>query len=179
MSPFAAPMNAAAGERTPSLFPIVYSLLFFLAAGLSIVMLATDKNLQTNFGAVSSGYFIHWYAVLAMAAADFVGAALLLVLRSRTAVKLGVIGSALLALALLGAIFTYAQVGFASAMQFAQYLFGVTYFGGDIRYLYDALLGVDLGTAVVGAVALAVSRETHQPSGPGGDGAVTSGSSGS
>jgi hypothetical protein len=168
-------MSGVRTERAKGLFPIFYSLLFFLAAGLSIVMLETDKNLQTNFGAVSSGYFIHWYAVLAMAAADLAGAAILLVLRSRTAVKLGVIGSALLALALLGAIFTYSQVGFASAMQFAQYLFGVTYFGGDIRYLYDVLLGVDLGTAVVGGVALALTREARHPSEPGGDSTATSG----
>jgi len=147
--------------RTKSLFPVVYSLPFLVAAGLSILMLATDKNLQTDFGTMSSGYYAHWYAVLAMAIADFVGAALLLVLRSRTAVKIGVVGSALLTVALLGAILTYQQVGFASATDMANYLFGVTYYGGDIRYLYDVLLGTDLATFVGGLVGLALTRDSR------------------
>jgi hypothetical protein len=145
------------------MFPALYSLAFLLAAGLSFVMLATDKNLQTDFGTISSGYFVHWYAVLATAVADLVGAALLLVLRSRTAVKLGVVGSALLALALIGVIATYAQVGFASASDFAQYLFGVTYYGGDLRYLYDVLLATYVGTFLVGVVGLALTREGRAP----------------
>lgn len=152
--------------RAKSMFPALYSLLFLLAGGLSILMLVTDKNLQTNFGTVSSGYFAHWYAVLVMAVADFVGAGLLIALRSRTAVKLGVAGSAVLALALLAAIFTYQQVGFSSAMDMANYLFGVTYYGGDIRYLYDALLATDLGTVVVGVVGLVLTRDTRAPAGP-------------
>jgi hypothetical protein len=145
------------------MFPALYSLAFLLAAGLSFVMLATDKNLQTDFGTISSGYFVHWYAVLATAVADLVGAALLLVLRSRTAVKLGVVGSALLTLALVGVIATYAQVGFASASDFAQYLFGVTYFGGDLRYLYDVLLATYVGTFLFGVVGLALTREVRAP----------------
>lgn len=145
------------------MFPVLYSLAFLLAAILSFVMLATDKNLQTDFGTMSSGYFVHWYVVLATAIADLVGVALLLVLRSRTAVKLGVIGSALLTLAFVGVIATYAQVGFASASDFAQYLFGATYFGGDIRYLYDVLLATYIGTFVLGVVGLALTREARAP----------------
>jgi len=151
--------------KAKGLFPVVYSLPFLVAAGLSILMLATDKNLQTNFDTMASGYYIHWYAVLVMAVADLVGAALLLVLRSRTAVKLGVIGSTLLTLALLGAILAYQQVGFASAMDFANYLFGVTYYGGDIRYLYDVLLATDIATVVGGVVGLALTRENSAPEG--------------
>jgi len=141
-----------------SVFPIVYSLPFFLAFGLSVLMLATDKNLQTNFGAMSSGYFVHWDVVAATAAADLVGAFLLLLLRSRTSVKLGTIGAGLLVVMFLGVVFTYQQVGFASAWDFAQYLFGITYYGGDIRYLYDALLATYIGTFLLGAVALAATR---------------------
>ena len=146
--------------KVKSLFPVVYSLPFFVAAGLSILMLATDKNLQTDFGTMASGYYVHWYAVLAMAVAALVAAALLLVLRSRTAVKLGVVGSGLLTAALLGAILTYQQVGFSSAMDFANYLFGITYYGGDIRYLYDALLATDIAACVGGAVGLVLTRDT-------------------
>ena len=145
------------------MFPVVYSLAFLLAAILSFVMLATDKNLQTDFGTVSSGYFVHWYVVLATGIVDLVGVALLLVLRSRAAVKLGVVGSALLALMFLGVIATYAQVGFSSASAFAQYLFGVTYYGGDIRYLYDLLLATYVGTFLLGVVGLALTRESPVP----------------
>jgi hypothetical protein len=153
-------------SRTQHLFPAVYSLLFLLAAALSMTMLVTDKNLQTDFGTVSSGYFVHWYVILVTAIADVVGAGLLLLLRSRTAVKLGVLGSGLLTLVLLAAVFTYAQVGFTSMMQMADYLFGITYYGGDIRYLYDALLATYLATFVVGVVGLALTRETRLPASP-------------
>ncbi|HYA70295.1 MAG TPA: hypothetical protein VEH28_02870 [Thermoplasmata archaeon] len=146
--------------RRKNLFPVIYGLPFLAAAGLSILMLITDKNLQTDFGTMSSGYYAHWYAVLAMGVADIVAAALLFVFRSRTTVKLGVVGSGLLTVALLGAIATYQQVGFPSAMDFANYLFGVTYFGGDIRYLYDVLLATDIATFVGGAVGLVLTRET-------------------
>jgi hypothetical protein len=149
--------------RMNSLFPALYSLGFVVAAALSILMLATDTNLQTNFGSTPK-YFIHWYAVLGMAIADFIGIGLLLGLRSRLAIKLGVIGSALLSVAMVAVVFTYMQVGFSSAGAFANYLFGVTYSGGDIRYLYDALLGVDIATAVGGATLLAVTVESHAPS---------------
>ena len=148
-------------SRTKNLFPAIYSLAFLAAAGLSVLMLMTDKNLQTDFGTMSSGYFSHWYAVLAMAVADVVAAGLLLLLRSRVSVKLAVVGSGVLTVALLGAILTYQQVGFASAMDFANYLFGVTYFGGDIRYLYDILLATDIAAFVGGIVGLALTRDAQ------------------
>jgi hypothetical protein len=121
-------------------------------------MLITDKNLQTDFGSVSSGYFEQWYLILATAVADVVGAVLLLVLRSRRAVLAGVIGSASLGLLLLVGIFTYQQAGFASAGQMANYLFGITYYGGDIRYLYDVLLATYIATFLGGLVGLIATR---------------------
>jgi hypothetical protein len=148
------------------LFPVLYSLLFLVAAGLSMVMLVTDKNLQTDFGTISSGYFVHWYVVLVTAIADVVGAAILLVLRSRTSVKLGVAGSGLMIVVFLGVILTYSEVGFTSATAFAQYLFGVTYFGGDVRYLYDLLLGTYIFTFLTGAVGLALTRSSTAPREP-------------
>lgn len=146
---------------TKNLFPTVYGLAFLLAAVLSVVMLATDKNLQTDFGALSSGYYAHWYAVLGMAVVDVIGAGLLIAFRSRTLVKVGVVGSGLFAVALVAVIFTYAQVGFASASDFANYLFGVNYYGGYLRYLYDALLATYLGTFVLGIAGLALTRTTN------------------
>jgi hypothetical protein len=144
-------------------FPRMYSLAFVVAGVLSVVMLLTDKNLQNNFGTVSSGYFVHWYAVLGMAIVDFAGAGLLLGVGTRRMAQIGVIGSALFALAMVADIATWSLVGFSSPTSFADYLFGVTYFGGDIRYLFDALLGVYLGTSVVGAVGLRLSRDVSLP----------------
>jgi hypothetical protein len=138
--------------------PAFYGVAFLLAFVLSVVMLLTDKNLRTDFGTVSSGYYFHWYVVAATAVADIVGATLLFLRPSRLGMKLGVIGSGLLAAIFLGDILTYSQVGFSSASAFANYLFGVTYFGGDIRYLYDALLAVYLATFLWGILALVVSR---------------------
>lgn len=148
-----------ADAKAPSRFPIVYAAAFALAAILAIIMLVTDTNLQTNFGTAPK-YFVHWYGVLGMAVADLIAVALLLAWRTRAAVVLGVVGSSLLSLAMVAVVATYQQVGFASAGDFANYLFGVTYFGGDVRYLYDALLGVDVATAVGGAVYLAATRRS-------------------
>lgn len=146
---------------TSARLPILYSLVFFLAAGLSILMLITDKNLQTNFGSVSTGYYYHWYVVLGMAVVDLSGAGLLLAFRSRWLVKLGVVGSGGFAVILLAVILTYTQVGFPSAMSFAQYLFGISYYGGDLRYLYDVLLGTYVGGFVAGVVSLALTRSAQ------------------
>ena len=148
---------------TKNLFPVVYAGAFLLAAMLSVVMLVTDKNLQTDFGAMSSGYYVHWYAVLGMAVVDVIGAGLLVAFRSRILVKVGVAGAGLFAVALVAVVFTFAQVGFASAGDFANYLFGVTYFGGYIRYLYDLLLATYVGTFVLGVVGLAMTRMTELP----------------
>lgn len=148
-------------SQTSARLPILYSLVFFLAAGLSILMLITDKNLQTNFGSLKTGYYYHWYVVLSMAVVDLAGAGLLLTFRSRWMVKLGIVGSGGLAAILLAVILTYSQVGFSSAMSFAQYLFGITYYGGDLRYLYDVLLATYLGGFVVGIVSLVLTRTAH------------------
>ena len=158
-----------------SRFPIVYSVPFFVAAGLSFLMLITDKNLQTDFGTVSSGYFDQWYLILATAIADVVGAILLLVLRSRRAVLAGVIGSGGLFLLLLAGIFTYAQVGFASATDMANYLFGITYYGGDIRYLFDILLATYVATFLGGVFGLVATRADHPISDSTESGSSTSG----
>jgi len=161
--------NPKSGAR----LPLLYSLVFLLAAGLSILMLITDKNLQTNFGSLSTGYYYHWYVVLGMAVVDLVGAGLLLAYRSRWMVKLGVVGSGAFAVVLLAVILTYSQVGFSSAMSFAQYLFGITYYGGDLRYLYDILLATYIGGFVVGVVSLALTRTAHASTVPAGGRSLT------
>lgn len=150
--------------RRTATIATVYSALFFLAFALSCVMLVTDTNLRTDFGTVQNGYYAHWYAVLVTTIADLVGAALLVVVRSRVAIKGGVVGAGLLALIFVGDVFTYSSVGFTSAGDFANYLFGITYYGGDIRYLYDLLLAVYLVSLGFGAVALwSTRREVPAP----------------
>jgi hypothetical protein len=136
-----------------------YSFFFFLAFALSIVMLITDTNLRTNFGTMKSGYFLHWDVIAATAVADLIGAILLVAVGSRTAIKGGIAGSGLLILIYLGDIATYSLVGFSSAKAFADYLFGITYFGGDIRYLYDVLLAVYILAFLVGIAFLAGTWE--------------------
>ncbi|MCI4358561.1 MAG: hypothetical protein L3J95_02330 [Thermoplasmata archaeon] len=138
--------------------PAYYSLPFLLAFGLSAVMLLTDTNLRIDFGAIQSGYYSHWYVVLVMGLADLVGPGLLLATRSRTSVKLGVLGSGPLFAIWVGDIFTYSQGGFGSATSFANYLFEITYYGGDVRYLYDAILAVYLITFLLGLTLLLTSR---------------------
>jgi hypothetical protein len=145
-----------------------YGIPFALAFALSVVMLATDKNLQTDFGTLSSGYYFHWYVVLIAAIADILGAFLLFWTRSRKAVLVGTIGSGLLAAIFVGDIFTYSQVGFASASDFANYLFGITFYGGDIRYLYDVVLAVYVLTFLWGVVVLWRMRRRRASAPPAG-----------
>ncbi len=144
---------------TTSLLARSYGLLFLIAFALSVVMLATDQNLRTDFHTVTSGYYAHWYVVLVTAVADLFGGLLLLGLGTRTAVKGGVVGSGLLVVLFVGDVATYHQVGFQTAGDFADYLFGITYYGGDIRYLYDALLAVYVVAFLVGLLLLWSLRE--------------------
>lgn len=143
---------------------------FFAAAGvLSVVMLLTDTNLRTDFGTLTSGYYLHWYVILITAVADAIGAAGLAVVGSRRAVQAGVVASGLLILIFIADIFTYSSVGFSTAGDFANYLFGITYYGGNIRYLYDLLLAVYILTFGVGVGLLlrsppVVSRPPQPPS---------------
>lgn len=133
---------------------------FLLAFALSVVMLLTDSNLRTNFGTITSGYYSHWYVVLVTAIVDLIVVGTLVAFRSRTAFKGGVVVSGLMVVLLLADILAYSQVGFSSATDFANYLFGITYYGGNVRYLYDALLGVYIATLVGGLVTLVATRRT-------------------
>jgi hypothetical protein len=146
---------------------VAFGLLLLLDFVLSLVMLVTDKNLQTDFG-VQSPYYLHWYGVLAMGVLDLVLGLSLLVSASGSTMqrmsssvrRTGVMGalawSVIAILAMLGIVTTYAQVGFSSMSQFAQYLFGVTAYPGALSYipwLYDLLLVLYVVTAAAGALA--------------------------
>jgi hypothetical protein len=143
-----------------------------------VVMLVTDKNLQTDFGAASP-YYVHWYGVLAMGIVDLLAAFAVfgnfssygmrtMSQVNRKRVSIAALGWSVLAiLALLGILATYQQVGFSSIGDFAHYLFGVTAYPGVSSYipwLYDLLLVLYLLTAAV--AVLVVVRARCQDEGP-------------
>lgn len=151
---------------------VALGLLLLVDFVLSVVMLGTDKNLQTDFGSVSP-YYLHWYGVLAMALVDVVAALVVfgVSMRSNTsgaegflrrnAGGLGLAWSILAILAMVGIVFTWKQVGYANMGQFETYLFGTTAAPGTLSYipwLYDALLAAYVVTAVVAIGALWRSR---------------------
>jgi len=141
---------------------------------ISLVMLFTDKNLQSDFGVhPAPQYYIHWYGVLAMGALDLIlGIALLAIavlsISSQPAVSrlsargrkgmvvIGLAWTIVAILAMVGIVTSYSQVGFTSMSQFEQYLFGVNAYPGALSYipwLYDLLLVAYIVTALVGVVA--------------------------
>jgi hypothetical protein len=146
---------------------LAFGTVLFVAFLVSVVMLVTDKNLQTDFGAVSP-YYLHWYGVLAMAIVDLVVAAALFgtsrsAMRDRMSAstrRAGVIAAVawvvIAIVVMVGIVATYSQVGFANMGQFEQYLFGVTPYSGALSYipwLYDLLLAVYIVALGVGAFA--------------------------
>jgi hypothetical protein len=139
---------------------------------LTVVMLATDKNLQTDFGS-QSAYYSHWYGVLVMGLVDLVGALVVLMVAApsmrarcpsflrRNAATVALGWSVLAILAMVGIVETYSAVGFPSASEFAKYLFGVSAYpgaGSYIPWLYDALLVAYVVTAIVAAMAMMRGR---------------------
>lgn len=150
-----------------------FAVLLLIDFAITVVMLVTDKNLQTDFGG-SSPYYLHWYAGLGMGILDLVVAGVLLLLpgtaspgKSVAAAHRGLVLAAvtwpvLAVLALVGVVATYQQVGFQNAMQFAQYLFGVTAYPGVLAYipwLYDVLVVMYILTAIVGATVALQTRQ--------------------
>ena len=100
----------------------------------AVIILLTDKNLQTDFG-IHARYFIHWYGMLVIAIIALIAGAILLTSKKRSLGLAGTIGSAFIALFLVGDLATYSQVGFTSVSQFATYLFGVTKYPGSLSYI--------------------------------------------
>jgi hypothetical protein len=148
-------------------------LLLLLDFVVAVVMLATDKNLQTDFGALKSGYYAHWYGVLVMALVDLV-AGLGVLSYSMPAMRarlpsflrrytlLAALAWPILAiLAMVGIVESYSEVGFQSASQFSTYLFGTSAYPGALSYipwLYDAMLALFVVTALVAVVAVWQAR---------------------
>ncbi|HEV8050829.1 MAG TPA: hypothetical protein VGP88_09600 [Thermoplasmata archaeon] len=166
-------------DTTPRTLSAVVGLLLLLDFLVAIVMLATDKNLQTNFGAVPA-YYVHWYGVLAIAVVTLLAALAVLSLASPmmtnrmprtrpTMVLYAALGwSVLVILAMVGIVESYAQVGFPSANEFAKYLFGTSAYPGALSYipwLYDLMLTLFVLTALAAAAAAWRARSAAKSAG--------------
>jgi hypothetical protein len=127
-------------------------ILFLIAFIVAMVILFTDKNLQTDFGSTGK-YYIHWYGMLVMAIVSIVAAIILFARSTRGLVLAGSIGAILLALFMVADIALYSMVGFSSPGDFATYLFGVTKYPSVMSYipgLYDVLFAVYIIGSAVG-----------------------------
>jgi hypothetical protein len=161
--------HGMAGDRTRNGALIgAFGVLLLVDFVIVLVMLGTDKNLQTDFGAVSP-YYAHWYGLLAEGIVDLIVALGLLSLLAvpmmrdrsprsrRRLVMLAVIWPIIAILAMVGIVTSWQQVGFRSMSQFSQYLFQTTPYPGALSYipwLYDLLLAAYVVTALVGVLAL-------------------------
>lgn len=135
-----------------------FAIIFLIQFLVTMAILFTDHNLQTDFGSVSK-YFLHWYGLLVTGAVDIVAFIVLLVSRRRSLVAVGVGWSVFMVIFQVADIFTYNMLNVGlTATQFAQYLFGVTKYPGSLSYipgLYDVLL-------IIYVVAIAVGLYTHR-----------------
>ncbi len=125
---------------------------------ITLVILFTDKNLQTDFGIVKP-YFIHWYGLLITGIVDIIGAGIIFYRPNGTNSTIAAVGSALLAVFLIADIATYSMVGFSTASSFATYLFGFNKYPGSLSYIpgmYDILFAFYIITS---GVAFALRRK--------------------
>ena len=125
--------------------PAYFSLLFLIQFVITIVILFTDQNLQTDFGILPK-YFIHWYGLLATGLVDIIAFIVLLTVRKRSMVGVGVGWGVFMAIFQIADIATYGMLNVGlSAGSFAQYLFGVTKFNDALPYIpgmYDLLFAI-------------------------------------
>jgi hypothetical protein len=126
------------GTRFKKPISAIYSICF----AVTIYILITDKNLQTNFGSVKP-YFIHWYGLLITGIVDVAGA-LMFLLRSKPPIFITRIWFIFMPIFMVADTLTYAEVYFKSPEQFAQYLFGLNRYPGALPYTpgaFDVLFG--------------------------------------
>lgn len=166
--------------RGKGLLVLVFTGLLFVNFFLFLLMLITDKNLQTDFGSVPP-YYLHWYGVLVLSVITVILYVLMIPsLRRFTSAEgptgtgrltlwAAVVWSWLVIVAMVAVLASYKQVGFGSANQFARYLFGVTAYPGALSYLpwlYDLVLALFLLTAAVGTIAVRQNRRPARTAGP-------------
>jgi hypothetical protein len=151
---------------------LVLGLLLIVDAVVVVVMLITDKNLQTDFGA-QGNYYSHWYGALGMEVGNLLlGLAVLgssglvrmrmrMMVSRRTLAVAALAWSVLVTIASVAIVESYSQVGFPSAGEFAKYLFGLSTYPGALSYipgLYDFLVAMYVVTIVVALVTVLKGR---------------------
>ncbi len=126
---------------------LYFSIFFLVQFAVTMIILFTDHNLQTDFGTVPK-YFLHWYGLLITGIADLLAFALLLFVNKRQFVLIGVIWSAFMAIFQVADIATYSSLNVGlTATKFATYLFGFGRYPGALPYipgLYDLLFAIYL-----------------------------------
>lgn len=118
--------------------------LYALSFIVIVVILFTDRNLQTDFGSVQP-YFYHWFGLLATGIIDLIGVFILVLKPGRRVVLTSLSVSIIMVVFLLADTLAYSSVGFSTLQSFATYLFGVTRYQGNMNYipgLYDILLAL-------------------------------------
>jgi len=139
--------KAQSQQRLVNKKGVVLLLALFL---ITLVILFTDKNLQTDFGSVKP-YYVHWYGLLATSLVDLIGAILLFAKPTRSLLRLAGGWCVLMTLFLILDVFTYKQVGFSTIGEFARYLFVPVFYDSSLFYipgLYDLLLVLYIISAV-------------------------------
>lgn len=136
-------------------------ILFIIAFVATLVILFTDKNLQTDFD-TKARYFIHWYGLLATGVLSLIGGIILAAGPKRSLSVVGVFGSLIMIVFLAADTLTYSMLGVGfNFTQFATYLFGITKYPGSLSYipgLYDGLFAVYVVTLLVGIIAVRRNR---------------------
>ena len=130
----------------------VPAVLLFVDFLITVLILYTDHNLQTDFG-TTSPYFIHWYGLLITGIAALCGSIIIFARPGRKTRTAGATGTLILFLFLIGDVATYQMVGFTTPVQFATYLFGISAYPHSLPYipgLYDILVIFYLISAIAG-----------------------------
>ncbi len=144
---------------------MIQSLIIYIAFIITLVILFTDHNLMNDFGIkiyMFEGYFLHWWGLLITGIIDVIGASILLLYHTKKLVKVGIIGTSLLALFQVLDIFTYSMLKAGlTASQFATYLFGFSKYPSTEPYIpgmYDILLIVYIIASITGVFVLSKSK---------------------
>jgi len=144
------------GEQKISGLKTVTFILLMLASVASLLILITDRNLQTDFGATKP-YYYHWYGLLLLTFITLLGGSFTLIKNERTSRIIPVLGSLIpLIFILVDVFFLYGTVGFHNPDQFATYLFGLSKYPDTLSYLpglfdiYTVTLVIALITSSLG-----------------------------
>lgn len=132
-----------------------FSVLFFIQFLITLIILTSDQNLQTDFGTVPK-YFLHWYGMLVSGIVDIIAFVILIFTAKRLFIGLGVIWGAFMAVFQVADILTASSLNVGlTESQFATYLFGFSKYPGALPYipgLYDVLFAIYIVIVIAGIV---------------------------